>query len=654
MKIRLKPPFSNAPRIVTDGLPNFTYYKSVGKKPITSEPLTYDDVKDDTSYCVQIPEGFVVLDFDTTDAVKTAIKIIKGENLKCRIMRTTRGIHVWFRAKEPWKNFTKQRLVCGILADCRSYGKFSCACWRVDGVDRQWIRETPWDEVQIVPPYFHRGTKLTQDFGAMVNGDGRNQALTEYIWSLQSHGFTPEDIRLSYKIINNYVFAESLPDQELETIVRDDTFKSMDSYEKLWFTDKGGFLHNELAKYLLSLHDIVYNNGDLYIYEAGFYQTLNENRIYQMVHREYPNSTSHQRAEVLASIKAQLFTQEPNPPHQWVINCSNGRLDVRSGELYPHSPDHFDFQQIPTIFDGAAKDDLLDRTLDKLFPTQGALDLFEEMAGYCLIKSLPFRCAFYMVGDGANGKSTILRLLMTMLGDQNCSMLAPEQITTDGFMLAELENKLANIGDDIGSYDIRDSATFKKACTGEPMIANRKYRDPFTLESYATLIFAANEMPNTRDTSYGSDSRRVILPLDARFTADDPEFDPFIADKLTRPHVMSALLNRALTGAQRLLKRNQFTMPAEVLEAEKKYRSESSYIGQWLSDMMYTDKDLEGRTVVDVRQEFLQWCADNKVRKTPSVPQIGRQIVRLLPNLSTRIAYQDGKSQRVYTTERED
>lgn len=624
--------------------PNLTYYKSVGKKPITSTPLTYEDIKGEVSYCVQIPEGFVVLDFDTEDAVKIALDIIKREKLKCRVMKTDRGIHVWFRSNEPWKNFTKQRLVCGILADCRSYGKFSCACWKVDGVERPWVKETSWDDIQLVPPYFYRGTKLTQDFSAMTEGDGRNQALTEYIWSLQSHGLTPDDIKVSYRIINEYVLADPLPDSELAVILRDDTFKSLDAYTQAWFTEDNKFLHNEMAQYLLSVHDIVYQFGDLYIYEDGFYQILNKKRIYQMVHKEYPNSTSHQRDEVLASIEAQLFSQATHSAHPFVINCQNGRLDVRTGELHPHSPDHFDFQQIPTTYDETATDDLLNQTLHKLFPTQGTVELFEEMIGYCLLKSLPFRCAFYMVGDGANGKSTILRLIMTMLGEKNCSMLTPEQITTDGFMLAELENKLANIGDDIGSFDIRDSATFKKACTGEPMVANKKYKDPFPLESYATLIFAANQMPSTRDTSFGSDSRRVILPLDARFTPDDPDFDPFIADKLTQPFVMSALLNRAVTGVRRLLERQRFTIPKEAIDAENQYRTESSYVGHWLDDAMLEEEYFYDRTVPEIRQEFYQWCSENSIRKIPNTVHFSRQLLRLLPDLEIKTTSRDGKT----------
>lgn len=626
----------------------FTFYPSKGKRPITSTPLTFNEVKNQDAFCVQIPEGFVVLDFDKPESVELSLKIIRGENLKCRVMQTDRGIHVWFRSSEPWKNFTKELLVCGIEADCKSYGKFSCVCWKTNGKDRPWIVDTPWDEVQLVPAYFYRGTRLTKPFSEMGEGDGRNQSLTEYVWSLQNHRFSPEEITQSYNIINTYVFKTPLPQSELDVITRSDTFKALDTYEKLWFTPDNKFLHNEMAQYLLSLHEIIYQNSSLYIYRDGYYQQISRNLIFQMVHAEHPNSTIRQRTEVLAAMEAELYSQSTHPQDRYTICCANGRLDVRTGELHPHSPGAYDFQQIPTIYDETAQDDLLDKTLKKLFPSDGACELFEEIVGYCLLKFLPFRSAFYMVGDGANGKSTILRLIITMLGERNCSMLAPEQITTDGYMLAELENKLANIGDDIGSFAIKDSASFKKACTGELMVANRKYKDPFNLEPYATLIFAANQMPATWDISYGSDSRRIILPLDARFTPDDPDFDPFIIDKLTTPEVMSALLNRAITGVRRLLKRQRFTMPKVVLDAERQYKKDSSYVGQWVEDEMLELDFFVDKTVQEVRGRFYQWCAENSIRKRPNTTHFGRQLKRLLPELEVQPTTKGGERVRVY------
>ena len=59
----------------------------------------------------------------------------------------------------------------------------------------------------------------------MRAGDGRNQALFNYILTLQSEDFTKEEARETIRMINRYVLEDPLSDRELETILRDEAFK---------------------------------------------------------------------------------------------------------------------------------------------------------------------------------------------------------------------------------------------------------------------------------------------------------------------------------------------------------------------------------------------------------------------------------------------
>jgi hypothetical protein len=43
------------------------------------------------------------------------LRIIEGEDLKCKVMKTDRGIHCYFKSVEPWKCFKKERLACGSI-----------------------------------------------------------------------------------------------------------------------------------------------------------------------------------------------------------------------------------------------------------------------------------------------------------------------------------------------------------------------------------------------------------------------------------------------------------------------------------------------------------------------------------------------------------
>ncbi len=88
----------------------------------------------------------------------------------------------------------------------------------------------------------------------------------------------------------------------------------------------------------------------------------------------------------------------------------------------------------------------------------------------------------------------------------------------NGFSTAELHGKLANIGDDIGDEFIPNTGVFKKLVTGERLKGERKGQDPFFFQSYAKLLFSANNIPRL---GRGKDSaaiakRLIIIPFDAK------------------------------------------------------------------------------------------------------------------------------------------
>ena len=67
--------------------------------------------------------------------------------------------------------------------------------------------------------------KAATDFIDMDAGDGRNQALFNYILTLTANGFTVDETREAIRILNKYVLKESLSDEELEVILRDEAFQ---------------------------------------------------------------------------------------------------------------------------------------------------------------------------------------------------------------------------------------------------------------------------------------------------------------------------------------------------------------------------------------------------------------------------------------------
>lgn len=551
----------------------------------------------------------MVLDFDIAEEAEVMLRIVKEEKLACGIMQTKRGYHFWFTTSQPLKNVPKTRLAIGLHPDIKSWGekngkpKLSYCRIKHAGEWFEWIQ----------PPHMAGELPfwLTPNKGAelfkLTDGDGRNQKLYEYILRLKR--FTKEQVAEIFRIINTYIFTTPLDEGELESILRNESFPTAST--GAFFDESGDFKHNLFAQAIRQQLNIVTLNDLCYVYRDGYYQLAERDMDRTMV-EVYPAIRKAQRAEVEDYVKiiSALRTKDI-PIHEEIINCANGRLHIRTHDLLPFDPAALEFTHIPVTYDSSAYSAIVDTTLNKVFCHDAdARALFEEMVGYLLLKSNRYRKGFIMYGKGKNGKSTILNMLKSFIGPDNCSTLDLSELAGT-FMTAELEHKLANIGDDIDADDISSTGKIKKLFTGESQTVQHKYGKPFTLRSYAKLLFSCNEIPRIKDKSEGMYSRLVFVPFLATFSESDPDFDPDIEAKMTSPQALSYLLNLALSGLSRLLTRNRFTIPAASAEALDQYRISQSHVLSWLEE---DEPTVDGATSTDLYDAFMVWCDFNKIK----------------------------------------
>lgn len=208
---------------------------------------TWEEAKAFDNVAVIVPKGYVVLDFDTKSDADIMLKIVDGLDLKCKVMKTTRGIHCWFKSSEDNpKNFIKNRLAVGIYSDRKAGGRNAYVKIKQDGKPRKWIRKVSSKDIQEVPRWLTSVSAPRDNFSfkGMGEGSGRNQELFNYIVYLQTKGFNHDEIKETLQVINDYVFDEPLPDSELATLTRDEAFKPDDVLaEQIEKAEKNLFFH---------------------------------------------------------------------------------------------------------------------------------------------------------------------------------------------------------------------------------------------------------------------------------------------------------------------------------------------------------------------------------------------------------------------------
>ena len=559
---------------------------------------TIGDVKHCKSYAGVLNDDTVLIDVDDSAESDIFFKIVEKQKLLCRVYQTKRGKHFYFKNNSISRNATGALLACGIHADIKIGTRASYGTLKVDGVERPIIYDS--EQYQQIPKYF-TPVKSKTDFLDMETGDGRNQALFNYILTLQSNGFSKDDARETLHIINDYVLRDPLSPKELETLSRDEAF------QKPIFFEGKTFLHDVFAAFLVSEYHIIRINNQLHIYDNGVYK-LGYERIEAAMIKHIPTLTKARRAETLAYIEL-LVCENVQMADAKYICFRNGIYDIENNTLQPYTPDIIITNKIDWNYNPAASNADIDTTFNKLACNDKKIRaLLEECIGYCFYRRNELRKSFMLTGEKRNGKSTFLSLIETLLGRENCTSLDLRELG-DRFKTAELFGKLANIGDDIGDEFISNPAVFKKLCSGNTINAERKGRDPFDFNNYSKLLFSANNIPRIKDKTGAVISRLVIIPFNATFSKDDPDYDPYVKYKLQTEGAMEYLINLGLAGLRRVLQNYEFTESEKVEQELKEYEEFNNPILLFFNEI--TIDDLLNNPTRDIYTRYMVFCTEN-------------------------------------------
>ena len=624
------------------------YIKTKGKKAIEAfkdrtKYRTYDEVKNLEGFGGVLADDTILIDIDDAEQSEILMNIVEEYQLDCRVYCTSRGRHFLFKNHSITRNRTHVPLAVGLTADIKLGTRSSYEVIKIDGEERfiEWDIEEG-GTYQEVPKWLFP-VRTAVDFLDMDAGDGRNQALFNYILTLTSNDFSVDDTRECIRILNRFVLKEPLSDDELEVILRDEAFQ-----KPVFFCDKT-FLFDRFATWLKNNENVVSISNQLHIYQDGIYQ-VGYKAIETAMINQIPNLKKTQRREVLEYME--LIADEKAQADARYIAFRNGVLDIVTGQMQPFSPDLVITNQIPWDYNPEAYSELADDTLNKLAcGDQPIRALLEECIGYCFYRRNELGKAFILTGDKSNGKSTFLDCVKAVVGEENISALDLKELG-DRFSTSMMFGKLANIGDDIGDDFLQGSqvATFKKVVTGNRIKAERKGQDPFEFNPYVKLLFSANDIPRMKDKTGAVLRRLVIIPFNARFTKYlpsgeiDPDYNPYIKYQLVEQSSVEYLIRVGVEGLKRIIENNEFTKSEKVAEQIDEYENENNPIKAFIDECGV--EMIEDEPTGDVYSRYQVFCADCGMQPMSNIV-FSKQINKRL-GFETVVTKVGGKSIRIF------
>jgi putative DNA primase/helicase len=325
-----------------------------------------------------------------------------------------------------------------------------------------------------------------------------------------------------------------------------------------------------------------------YVYDHGVWLPNGgaiEAEIARLLGNRYRNSHARNILDMIRYSPATArITDSPLADY---INVPNGMLKWKTRELLPHSADYHSTVQLPVAYDEHAQCPRFDKFLADVLPkdcyeaTENSAGFIWEVIGYALYSGNPLHIAVLLLGNGRNGKGTLIRVLQRLIGDRNYTTVKLHDLIENRFRAARLFGKLANLAGDLDPRWLDNTATFKAITGGDTVQAEEKYGAAFDFTPWALPVYSVNKPFGSADSSEGWVARWVVVPFPTSFVGRE---DRGLDARLQTDDELRGILRRGVEALPALMARGRLLEPQSVLDMKAKFVVASDAVRAWLDE----------------------------------------------------------------------
>jgi putative DNA primase/helicase len=283
-------------------------------------------------------------------------------------------------------------------------------------------------------------------------------------------------------------------------------------------TGRTKFCADTLAKELVKdLHLIQSREGPIYTWTGKHFRIISSLDLLAEGHKllgEWASPTAIENAVKLARAMSLLpFGQTMNTRPE-LLNLPGGMLDLDTAEVEPHDPKYrstftFPFDVNPHNPKNCLKyKKFMWQKLCRMGPI---CDLQKFMAS-CLWPDNSFETALFLTGPSGTGKSTLLKVLIAMIGEENTTHLDLLQVRRD-FDLVPMANSTLNVLFEAGEK-LFSAQHFNSFVSGDRVQAEHKFGEAFQFYPRCKLAFSCNRLPRTSGYSPAILQRVLVINMD--------------------------------------------------------------------------------------------------------------------------------------------
>ena len=299
----------------------------------------------------------------------------------------------------------------------------------------------------------------------------------------------------------------------------------------------------------------------------------------------------------------------------WLLNCENGTVCLKTGELRPHDPEDLITKTTGIQYPTEAGDDavLWLETLDTILGGDAELIRFvQKLLGLALIGHVYENILPILWGCGANGKSVFIETAMAAMGEYAMKaprgMLLAKKNESHPTEIADLHGRRLVAIVETGDGQRFDEALVKEITGGDTLRARRMREDFWQFQPTHTPIMVSNYKPTVRGNDHGIWRRLRLIPFTVTIPAE--EQDKQLTEKLRAelPQILRWMVEGCLA-----YQREGLTAPPIVMAATDEYRADNDTLGQWLEERCEQSPEYATKAS-ELWTSYKYWLEDNKER----------------------------------------
>ena len=311
-------------------------------------------------------------------------------------------------------------------------------------------------------------------------------------------------------------------------------------------------------------------------------------------------------ARTLVTTLAEEFDQQPE-----FLNCQNGIVDLRTGEMLPHDRSMM-FTQITRCAADLenVRPELFNQFIERVIPDEDTRKYLLQFLGYMLSGSVSEQCyVFFFGATGNNGKSTLTELISWILGEYAVTietealMLKKFGKSNEG-ELAQLRGRRLAVAHEVSDSQRLDEELIKRLTGGDIIRARQLYQDPLNFRPTAKLLMTGNNKPQLRSMDSATWRRIRLIPFEVTVPAEERDAKLYMKLRAEAPKILGQLIKCGIHAA------NHGMEPSKLMvKHQEEYKEENDFLADFFNERCLFMPNLDA-TAGELHAEYNSWARE--------------------------------------------